>query len=272
MDHKTRDILFVLVLILAMVGLLVWYLLARPSASLPVGTIATSTVTGAVSVTSQPAAPASHLKETGQYYDADLEYPSDTPLAQSAGAEANAAAIASIKTYDENTLATFEKDSDVADITPQVAADEGLGGENKYELTSKYKLYTSPATVSYAFTVVEDTLGAHPNSYFKTFTFDAKSGTSLALSDIFVSGTPYLNTLSALTRAALIEQLGSSSNASFIDPGTTPDATNFQSFVFDGSDLVIFFAPYQVGPYSSGPQIVRIPLSKLKDILKPAYQ
>jgi hypothetical protein len=270
MSHKTRDIIFGLVLILVMVGLLVWYLLARPHAALPVGNVATSTPSSTVSI-ANVSTPPQHITESGTYYDADLEYPAVTPLAKSAGASADAAAIATIKAYDESTIATFKKDSDVADITPQVAADEGLGGDNKYELSSTYQTYTSPFSVTYVFTVVEDTLGAHPNSYYQTFTFRATDGTQLQLSDLFNTGTSYLNTLSTLTRASLTTKEGSSS-ASFIDPGTTPVATNFASFAIDGNDLVIFFAPYTVAPYSSGPQTVHIPLTELSSVLKSSYQ
>jgi hypothetical protein len=271
MDHKTRDILLVLVLILAMVGLLVWYLLGRPKAALPVGSAATSTQQASIPASSAHDVP-QHLTESAQYDEADLEYPSVTPLAQTAGAAADAAAIATMKTYNENSLATFKKDSGVADITPQVAEDEGLGGENKFDLSSTYQVYTSQSTVSYVFTISEDTLGAHPNSYFKTFTFDAKTGANLQLSDLFNSGVNYLDPLSTITRSALTTQQGSDADPTFINPGTTPVATNFQNFAIDGSNLVIYFPPYQAAPYSSGPQIVHIPLSQLVGVLKSTYE
>ncbi len=272
MDHKTRDILVVLVLMLVMVGLFVWYLLARPYATLPVGQTGTSTPATSTVVLPIPKDVPQHLTESGTYYDIDLEYPSVTPLTQSASASADASAIATMKAYDESTTATFKKDTDITDITPQIAEDQGLNQYNKYELSSTYQTFTSPFSVSYVFNVTEDTLGAHPNSNFQTFTFRATDGAVINLADLFNSGTNYLGTLSTLTRAALTKQMGSNSNPSFIDPGTTPDANNFSNFAIDGNDLVIFFAPYAVGPYSSGPQTVRIPLSELSSVLKSSYQ
>ncbi|MDR3547817.1 MAG: DUF3298 domain-containing protein [Candidatus Pacebacteria bacterium] len=268
MDHKTRDILFILVIILIATGLLVWYLLARSKAPLTQSPVGTSTP---VTTQAVPPAPALHMTDSGQYYDADLEYPSATPLTISAGAAANAAAVALMKAYATTAIATFKKNSDIADITPQVAEDQGLGGGNKYELSSTYKLYTSPVTISYVYTFYEDTLGAHPNANFQTFTFNSKNGSLLQISDLFKPGSSYLDTLSKLARAALTEQQGTSADASFIDPGTTPDAANFQAFALDDSDLVIYFSPYQVAPYALGPQTVRIPLDQLSSILNPDY-
>lgn len=271
MNHKTRDILFVLLLVLVMIGLLVWYLFARSHVALPMGPTATSTQSTANIPQSTGDVP-QHLTDSGQYYEADMEYPSVTPLATSANAAANAAAIATMKTYAAATIATFKKDTDVSDITPQVAADQGLNAYNKYELSSTYQTYTSPFSVSYVFNVTEDTLGAHPNSNFQTFTFRGTDGANIQLADLFNSGTNYLETLSTLTRAALTRQQGADADPTFINPGTTADTNNFSDFAVDGSNLVIFFAPYAVAPYSSGPQTVRIPLSELSSVLKSSYQ
>ena len=56
-----------------------------------------------------------------------------------------------------------------------------------------------------------------------------------------------------------------------INMGTTPEEVSFENFYFDGNDLVILFAPYQVAAYAAGPQTLRIPLSELASILKPEY-
>ena len=65
--------------------------------------------------------------------------------------------------------------------------------------------------------------------------------------------------------------IGQGADASFINPGTTPDATNFQNFFFDNNNLIILFAPYAVAPYSSGPQTLPIPAAQLSTILKSQY-
>ena len=271
MRSKTPYILLIILLVLIIIGLVGWYFLARPKSPLDTGATATSTGTSSAMSAFVPPTPL-HLTDSGQYYTADLEYPPSTPLSLSANVSADAAAVATMKAYAANAIATFKKNSDLANITPQAAADEGLNAYNKYSITSTYQLFTSRSTVSYVFLVTEDTLGAHPNSNFQTFTFDAKSGTNLQLADLFVSGSAYLSKLSTLTRAALTNQQGNAADPTFIDPGTTADANNFSSFAINGSNLVIFFAPYAVAPYSSGPQTARIPLSELNSVLQPAYK
>ena len=271
MRSKTPYILLIIVLILVIIGLVGWYFLARPKTPVPASPTSTTTAPVANSLPITDVAPL-HITDSGTYYTADLEYPPTTPLAQSVGASADAAAVATMKAYDENAIATFKKDSDIADITPQAAQDEGLNSYNKYSLTSTYKVYTSPTSVSYVFTISEDTLGAHPNSSFQTFTFRAKDGVSISLANLFDSGTNYLSSLSILSRTALTKQLGSGSSPSFIDPGTTADANNFSNFAIDGSNLLIFIPPYAVEPYSSGSQTVSIPLTQLSNVLQAAYQ
>ncbi|MBA3788967.1 DUF3298 domain-containing protein [Patescibacteria group bacterium] len=266
MSVTVRNILFVIVLILIMLGLLAWYIFSRPSLTLPTTATSSPLTTATVPVPVAFNAPATQLAEHTQYYDIDLQYPSATPIA---GSGANAAAVNTMKTFVQNTSESFKEDGNFSNLSPaQIAQMNG----NKESLSSTYKLYRSPATVSYVFTLSSDTLGAHPNSYFRTFVFDAKSGGGIALSDLFTPGADYLNTLSTLSRTALSSQLGKDSDSTFINPGTTPNDDNFQNFAIDSANLVLLFPPYQVAPYSSGPQTIRIPLSKLGSILKAGYK
>jgi len=209
--------------------------------------------------------------EHAQYYDIATNYASSTPLHTSAGAAANTAAVALMKKFVTDTIDQFKIDGNFAKLTQEDIKTLGFDQGNKETLQISYLIASSPRTVSYIFTTYEDTLGAHGNTFFHTFTFDTTKGTRLSLSDIFTTNS-YLNTLSSLSRTKLPTIIGDGAEASFINGGTTPEEKNFQNFFFDNQDFVILFDPYQVAPYSSGPQTLRIPLSELAGILKPEYR
>jgi hypothetical protein len=271
MTVTTKNLLFVAFLLVIMAGLLAWYLIERPSLQLPTTATSTPAQTQIQPKLDFSAAPL-HVIEHGQYYDADLQYPSATPLSNSSNTSANTNAIQTMKAFTQATLATFKKDGQFDTLTPADAQIQGLDQNTKYALSDSYTPYSGSHTISYVFNIYEDTLGAHPNTYFHTFTFDMQSGKSLNLADVFVSGSDYLNQLSTLSRAALTKQQGSNADSSMITNGTTSTTENFQNFVIDGKDFVIIFPPYQVAPYSLGTQTVRIPLADLKSELLPAYQ
>lgn len=264
-----------IVLIILILGGIVWFFMSQSHPMLP-----SSTGTSTEQVGSTPTKPniadvrasATKYSDHGQYYDIDLQYPSKTALAGTASAVGDANAVSSMKAFSENTAESFKEDGNFANLTPEDIQIQGLDQDRKYTLSDTYQFYSSPSTISYAFSIYSDTLGAHPNGFFRTFTFDAKTAKSLALSDLFKPGSDYLSAISSLSRTMLTKQLGEFADADMIKPGTTADEDNFQNFVLDGQTLTILFPPYQVAAYAAGPQTVKIPLSQLSDILNPAYK
>jgi hypothetical protein len=98
--------------------------------------------------------------------------------------------------------------------------------------------------------------------------FDLSTGEGRILRDVFQAESAFLETISQLSRNALIASLGESADTGMIDQGTTPYEDNFQAWYLDGDAFVILFPPYQVAPYSAGRQKVEIPLSELASVLK----
>ncbi|MGD0328225.1 MAG: RsiV family protein [Minisyncoccia bacterium] len=219
-----------------------------------------------------PALEATSYTEHGTYYDIAVNYASSTALLLDVGSSANAAAVALMKKFVSDTIVQFKTDGNFANLTPDEIKTAGLSQSNKEALQINYLIGSSPHTVSYIFTIYEDTGGVHSNILFHTFTFDTSTGALLTLADIFMPGTSYLDTLSTISRARLPNVIGSGADMSFINNGTTPKDSNFENFFFDNQDFGILFPPYQVGPYAAGPQTLRIPLSGLSRILKSEYQ
>lgn len=212
--------------------------------------------------------PAGSYIERADYYDITTNYATSTPLT----GDADAAAISLMQNFVSDRITQFKTEGNFANLTAEDIKMMGFDQDRKEKLQIVYLIASSPRTISYIFTIYEDTLGAHGNTYFKTFTFDTTSGKSLALADIFTPSSPYLDTLSKISRAELPGILRDNADSTFINEGTTPEDKNFANFFFDNKDFVILFAPYAVAPYAAGPHTLRIPVSDFALIFKRAYR
>lgn len=106
---------------------------------------------------------------------------------------------------------------------------------------------------------------AHPLSTNRTMVFDRKAGHVLSLQDLFLPDAPWLETLSARCTAELSARL----KDSFFPEGAEPRPGNFERWLLDREALTLLFDPYQVAPWSEGPQEVQIPLTELDSLLAP---
>lgn len=205
-------------------------------------------------------------KESAPYYEIAANYATSTSLSGSA----NASAIAMMRNFIGTTVTDFKTQGRFDHLTPEDISAMGFDQGRKETLQINYLIASSAHTVSYIYTIYEDTGGAHGNTVFKTFTFDTSSGALLGLGDLFASAD-YLTTLSVTARNLLPGMLGQFTNDTFIQDGTTPNEQNFQDFFFDNADFVVLFPPYQVAPYAAGPITLRIPSENLKGVLKTTY-
>jgi hypothetical protein len=206
-------------------------------------------------------------------YTIDVVYPSSTGLAADADLRARTAMEAGLA----DTIQVFKNDAAQMLTSEEIARLAEAGREYAFSMT--YKAYRGQGTVSYKFDVYQDTGGAHPNGFFKTFVFDS-SGRAILLGDLFVSTSTnsradWINQLSGAASVQVRNELGrrmeQEPGDAFFDEGTAPKEENFQDFIIDGNDLVILFPPYQVAAYAAGTFEARIPFETLKGILKPEY-
>ena len=203
--------------------------------------------------------------EDHPYYTIDLVYPETGVQSEQTAIEQ--ALKQELDDYSQN----------VADADPSLMPSLGQG--YKLALSVEYKKFQGAGeTNSYLFTLYEDTGGAHPNYYFKSFVFD-QSGAQLALGDLFTTigtHTEYLNQIAAIATPAIESQiaqrLGTDATGAVFTDGLAPTNDNYSDWVLDGSSLKFFFPPYQVAAYAAGDFEVDIPLSKLAALLKPAFR
>jgi hypothetical protein len=259
------EILGVVILVSIVLIFTLWYM-ATHQAPKP--------YTGApeVATTTPEALPPQIVEEHGQYYDIEASYPGETLIKASAGAEADTEAVALMEDFVEDTIKDFKTQGRFDTLTPEDIQIMGLSDTRKESIQITYEEKEGPKTVSYVYTLFVDTLGAHPNAFYRTFTFDRATGEELEIADLFIPRAAYLTRLSAIAEFELSKSLGDFVDVDYIRQGTAPESLNFQSYSIEGNSLVLIFPPYQVAPYAAGTQTVSIPLSQLSEILKPEYQ
>ena len=125
--------------------------------------------------------------------------------------------------------------------------------------------------ISLVFTVSDYTGGAHPNSYYRTFTFDLAQTRVLIVDDLFVNTADALAVISPIVQQDLLARLGDMSDATWIEQGTGLIPENYQNFAITPDELIFFFPPYQVAAYAAGPQEVAIPLSQIRSALAAPF-
>ena len=112
--------------------------------------------------------------------------------------------------------------------------------------------------------------GAHPNSSYRTFHFLLPDGYRADMAELF--SPRGIRRISDISISQLKQEMAGPdgmSDTDWIKRGAGPNARNFENFVLAPSELTILFDAYQVAAYAAGPQEVKIPLSQLRDTLRP---
>ena len=107
---------------------------------------------------------------------------------------------------------------------------------------------------------------AHPGLYSITLNYDLNQGRELALGDLFLPNSNYLETIASYCVTELSKQPGF--EGPFSD-GAKPTVENYRNWNITPDGLLITFDTYQVMPGASGPQQVLVPYAQLKDVINP---
>ncbi|HKI54191.1 MAG TPA: RsiV family protein, partial [Anaerolineales bacterium] len=107
---------------------------------------------------------------------------------------------------------------------------------------------------------------AHPGEFSHTINYDLNSGRELALGDLFLAGSNYLEVISSYCITELNKQ-------PFFDGpftnGADPTLENYRNWNITPEGLMFTFDTYQVAPGAAGPQIVRMPYGELGGLINP---
>ncbi len=105
---------------------------------------------------------------------------------------------------------------------------------------------------------------AHPYHVSRSVNFDLEQGRDLALAELFLPDSGYLEALSKYCASELgTRDIDFKDFAQGADP--TPD--NYRNWNITSAGLMITFDEYQVAPYAAGPQVVTVPYNILENIL-----
>jgi hypothetical protein len=107
---------------------------------------------------------------------------------------------------------------------------------------------------------------AHPGLYSVTLNYNLAQGRELALSDLFLPNSNYLEAISNYCIRELSKQ-------PFFDTpfseGAQPTPENYRNWNIAADGITITFDEYQVAPYAAGPQKVTIPYNELQAVINP---
>lgn len=216
----------------------------------------------------------SFLNEIGTYYTVMVKEPQPIALTGHAGEKVREIILNTL----DSVVADFKQENGLESLTEEDIRIQGLGENRKYVLGGEYDEYEGKNTTSYVYRIYTDTLGAHPNHFYLTFTFD-QEGNEVALKDIFIPNSEYFTRLSQEAYTRVIEELGIVGEGEVytemtetVRKGTAPSPEALQFYYLTETDLHLLFPPYQVAAYAAGSFDIAIPITNLRDILKPAYQ
>ncbi|WP_241159433.1 MULTISPECIES: DUF3298 and DUF4163 domain-containing protein [unclassified Desulfovibrio] len=167
---------------------------------------------------------------------------------------------ADIRSWAEGVMRSYEEE-----VRASIAPDgEKPGSYGVWDLTGMYSLERpSPKVVSVIFNVYSYTGGAHGNLVITCRNYDLATGKRLDFADLFKNPEKALELMSAYAREHLTKSLGEESDEEMIREGTAPELNNFGELALTPAGVTIQFQPYQVGPWSAGPQQVEMPLAAL---------
>ena len=169
-----------------------------------------------------------------------------------------------LRTWAENITSSFEKEM------RETFSPNGEKTEEYVtcEMTGIYTLeQPSPSVVSVVFNIYSYTGGAHGNLAIICRNYDLKSGKQLDFSNLFKNPEKALEIMSVRSREVLTKILGDEFDEEMLRDGTTPDMENFSELTLTPGGITIQFQPYQVGPWSAGPQQVEMSLGELAPAL-----
>lgn len=200
-------------------------------------------------------------KDEKRGVDISAEYPEiqnlNSPAAKKFNEVSKAKVMAEVEEF-RKSLAELEK------MQQQLVEERRTG--NYFEMGYNVA-FANRDFVSISFGSSRYSGGAHPNSSSLSMNFDLKNGRELALSDIFLENSTYLNSISEISISSLEKALESPDD-DWIRRGAGPNIENFRSWTLTKEGLQLVFDQYQVAAYVNGPQEVLIPFAKLRQHLR----
>jgi len=121
-------------------------------------------------------------------------------------------------------------------------------------------------SLRFDFSFYADT-AAHPGLNIVTLNYDLGQGRELALGDLFLPDSAYLEAIAGYCTSELQKQPYSDV---FLMDGARPTIQNYRAWNIAPEGLIITFGTYQVAPGAAGPQRVVVPYGDLTGLIDPS--
>ncbi|OWY19416.1 DUF3298/DUF4163 domain-containing protein [Sphingobacteriales bacterium UPWRP_1] len=160
---------------------------------------------------------------------------------------------------------------------PQQAAEQFITDfkeqDASYKMSWEHEVMTniyhnSNNLLSLGFSTYTFTGGAHPNHAEAFYNFNLLTGKEIELTDIFSSG--YEKRLTSLAEQKLRKLYAIGAKTPLTEAGFFEEkfALN-DNFSVSKTAIAFLFNPYEIAPYAMGEQLISIPWTEVKDMLKP---
>ena len=140
--------------------------------------------------------------------------------------------------------------------------------ETSYELDTSATQYTAAIpprnTQSVVFKTFQDVGGAHPQTFYKTFTWDLVQRRPITIENLFAPGAQPFPVILPMVQGELIRQ---SAQPVLMPPAAGLDPETYQNFAITNDSLIFFFSQGQVLPESAGAVQVTVPRAPIEAML-----
>jgi len=116
--------------------------------------------------------------------------------------------------------------------------------------------YRSERTRSVVLTLFEDVGGAHPTTWYKSFTYDIERGRPVTFDTLFAPDTQPLDAIFPIVQRSLEPKTGL---AAGISPGDGRDPRHYQNFAVTDDAVIFFFGRGELLPSYAGESSVTVP-------------
>jgi hypothetical protein len=142
------------------------------------------------------------------------------------------------------------------------------GHDMPYELDTKETEYSSSVpprgTQSVVFQTFQDVGGAHPQTYYKTFSWDQVQRKPITVDTLFREGTQPFSVILPIVTSELTKQAGQPVD---IPPSSGLDPKSYQNFAITNDALIFFFGQGELLPESAGAVQVSVPRAAVEAML-----
>ena len=129
-----------------------------------------------------------------------------------------------------------------------------------YEMDVSAESFRSAQTRSVVLTLFQNVGGAHPTTWYKSFTYDVNRARPVTFDTLFAPDAQPLDTIFPIVASRLEEETGL---VGAVSPGDGRDPANYQNFAVTDDSLIFFFGRAEMLPSYAGATSVELSRSEI---------